>query len=206
MLQRVGTERGRRKEDEWFVAVDWEASALAPAQAKAPARFVLLGDGGGLGGRVRDALEREGHSVLHAVVGPVKGHRHGAAPRSRDVDDASASALRALMTDAFDGAPPSAVVHLRSLEEDGTDPSDAVEGALRRGCDSVLRTVQAMTSMGWRDAPRLWIVTRGAQAVGRGDSVSFLQAPVLGLGRVIAIEHQELACTRVDLDPAARGD
>ena len=52
--------------------------------------------------------------------------------------------------------------------------------------------------------PRLWLVTRGAQAIGRQDSMlDAAQTPLWGLGRVIALEHPELRCTRIDLDPAA---
>jgi NADPH:quinone reductase-like Zn-dependent oxidoreductase/NADP-dependent 3-hydroxy acid dehydrogenase YdfG len=50
--------------------------------------------------------------------------------------------------------------------------------------------------------PRLWLITDGAAAV--GDCLlplSLAQAPIWGLGRVIAVEHPELACTRIDLDP-----
>ena len=57
---------------------------------------------------------------------------------------------------------------------------------------------------GYRDAPRLWLVTRGAQAAGAGN-VSVAQAPLLGLGRVIALEHAELRCARLDLDPDPSG-
>ena len=32
-------------------------------------------------------------------------------------------------------------------------------------------------------------------------AVSLAQSPLWGLGRVIAAEHPELSCTRIDLDP-----
>src|SRR5262249_55290455 len=63
-----------------------------------------------------------------------------------------------------------------------------------------LETVQALAGMGYRNAPRLWIVTRGAQAVASG-AVTLADAPLVGLGRVVAMEHPEIRCARVDLDP-----
>ena len=49
---------------------------------------------------------------------------------------------------------------------------------------------------------RLWIVTRGAQAVGPTPAhVSLAQAPLWGLAKSIDLEHAELGCTRIDLDP-----
>ena len=49
--------------------------------------------------------------------------------------------------------------------------------------------------------PRLWLVTQGVQAVSAGQPVPGLaQAPLWGLGRVLALEHPELWAGLVDLD------
>jgi len=54
---------------------------------------------------------------------------------------------------------------------------------------------------------RLWIVTRGAQAIGSTPApVSLAQTPLWGLAKSIDLEHPELCCTRIDLDPAGGGD
>ena len=50
------------------------------------------------------------------------------------------------------------------------------------------------------DVPRLWMVTRGAQP-DQGAAIDAANSTMLGLGRVIALEHPELLCTRVDLSP-----
>ncbi|WP_437873438.1 SDR family NAD(P)-dependent oxidoreductase [Sorangium sp. So ce363] len=183
VAQRLAQSSARRDEDDWFLELDWERAA-APEPRLTAGRWLLLGEGGGLGAALRSALEAAGHAVEHAAAG-----------------DSSATSLRAALGDAFGGQAPTAVVHLGSL--DGGDALDAgaVEAALACGCDSVLATVQALTGMKYRDMPRLWLVTRGAQATGAG-AVSVMQAPVLGLGRTIAMEHAELRCCRVDLDPA----
>jgi NAD(P)-dependent dehydrogenase (short-subunit alcohol dehydrogenase family)/acyl carrier protein len=49
----------------------------------------------------------------------------------------------------------------------------------------------------------MWIVTRGAQAGGGLEStpLAATQATLWGLGKVIAIEHPELHCVRLDLGP-----
>jgi acyl transferase domain-containing protein/acyl carrier protein len=65
-------------------------------------------------------------------------------------------------------------------------------------CVAVLRLVQALAKAGARNAPRLFLITRGAQ------SGAVAQAPLWGLGRTIALEHPELLCTRIDLDPDSR--
>ena len=55
-------------------------------------------------------------------------------------------------------------------------------------------------------APRLWLVTRGAQPVGApAPDLGVAQSPLWGLGRTIAIERPELRPTLIDLDPADDG-
>ena len=51
--------------------------------------------------------------------------------------------------------------------------------------------------------PRLWFVTRGAQAVADGERVSVDQAALWGAARVVAEEHPDLWGGLIDLDPAA---
>src|SRR3546814_19338606 len=64
---------------------------------------------------------------------------------------------------------------------------------------SAFDRVRAMLAAG-RDG--LWLVTRGAQteaaAMDAADG-----ACIAGLGKVAALEHSELRCRRIDLDPAA---
>jgi len=173
-----------RRPDDRFLKVAWEAAPVPAARTNA-GRWLLLGAEAGVGAALRDALTTAGHAVVLAPTSV-----------SRD-------ATRTTLARAFEGLAPTAVVHLGSL--DGDAPADAgdgaaLEAALVRGADSALALVQALPAMRWRDAPRLWLVTRAGQAAGAGDEVAPTQAPLLGLGRVIAMEHPELRCARVDLD------
>ena len=52
-------------------------------------------------------------------------------------------------------------------------------------------------------ASKLYLVTRGGQPVVAGDVPEPVQAPLWGFGHVIALEHPELGCVRLDLDPSA---
>jgi acyl transferase domain-containing protein/NADPH:quinone reductase-like Zn-dependent oxidoreductase/NAD(P)-dependent dehydrogenase (short-subunit alcohol dehydrogenase family)/acyl carrier protein len=183
VMQRLASRARRRDEDDWLLELAWELAAV-PAPKVTTGRWLLLDGGDGLGAALRSALKAAGHTVVEAV--------------GREL---SVAGLRGLVVDAFGGHEPTAVVHLGSLSSGGGELNEAsVEAALVSGCDSVLTTVQALSRMGFRDAPRLWLLSRGAQAVGVGD-ISVAQAPLLGLGRVIALEHAELRCCRLDLDP-----
>jgi acyl transferase domain-containing protein/acyl-CoA synthetase (AMP-forming)/AMP-acid ligase II/acyl carrier protein len=77
---------------------------------------------------------------------------------------------------------------------------DEVPGLALRLAVRVLRVVQLLNRR--PVAPRLWLVTRGAQAVAKGESLHISQAAVWGLARTIALEHPELRPTCVDLDEA----
>lgn len=91
------------------------------------------------------------------------------------------------------------VVYLAGLDVDGGPETPDFEAARDCGWGGVLDVVHALTDSGAADLPRLWLITRGAQGVGDGP-LSLAQSPVWGLARVIAAEHPELACTRIDLD------
>ena len=68
----------------------------------------------------------------------------------------------------------------------------------------MLHLVQALTQ-GAAKSARLWVATRGAQAVA-GGPVAVAQSPIWGLSRTIALEHPELECVSVDLDPSEGTD
>lgn len=101
------------------------------------------------------------------------------------------------------------IVHLFALDSatwDGTT-AETITQDIERGCLSVLHLVQAMARQGWRDMPRLWIATRGAQPVlASGAPLCVSQSTLWGLGRNIALEHPEVECTRIDMDPARGTD
>ena len=79
----------------------------------------------------------------------------------------------------------------------------ALERLSQLGCGSTLALVQALVKGHLSSPPRLWVVTQGSQPVPEHDLVisGVVQSSVWGLGKVIALEHPELHCVRVDLDP-----
>ncbi|HXA52378.1 MAG TPA: polyketide synthase dehydratase domain-containing protein, partial [Candidatus Acidoferrum sp.] len=84
------------------------------------------------------------------------------------------------------------VVHLAGL--DACDPADPI------ACASLLHLVQAIATARPEQPPKLWIVTRNAQALPGTASLALGAAPLWGLGRVIASEHPELRPCLIDLD------
>ncbi len=81
---------------------------------------------------------------------------------------------------------------------------EGLHGVIQREAIAVTSIVQALARMAAPKPPRLYLVTQGAQVIGgEAGPVSIAGAPLWGLGRVIAYEHPELACKRIDVDPAA---
>jgi myxalamid-type polyketide synthase MxaE and MxaD len=89
---------------------------------------------------------------------------------------------------------------LRCRREDAWSEALAAEAwrgvVFLGGLDAALQVTQGLVRAG--RAPRLWLVTRGAQAVAPGERVDPFQAPLWGFGRTVAHEHPELRCTLID--------
>jgi acyl transferase domain-containing protein len=100
----------------------------------------------------------------------------------------------------------SRVVHLWSLDStfDATPSVTALEQEQVTGSQSIMYLIQTLAQSGWPHLPYVWLVTRGAQAVGEYPRpIAVEQAPVWGLGRVIG--HQEFTNIwggLIDLDVA----
>ena len=197
----------------WLYAARWQRKALAPEAPAEPrpapeGAWLVLADQGGVGAAVAALLEARGERCALVAVGGASAH---GGPGRYQVDPAAPEAFDAVLQDVYGGGQPCrGVVHLWSLDA-GALPLAATEEALeadqRIGALSVLHLVQTLARRPWGAAPQLWLVTGGAQAVGEedGGALAISQAPIWGLGRVIAVEHPELRCARIDLGPARGG-
>ncbi len=87
----------------------------------------------------------------------------------------------------------------------GGDPD---EGCLTRGRELVQQVVRIARELSDTDGqpPRLYVVTRNAQAVTRHDRVNLDQGGVRGLVRVIGAEQAPLRPTQIDVDPRTAAD
>lgn len=97
------------------------------------------------------------------------------------------------------------VVNLWSLDTPENLSGTDLEETTLISCGSTLHLIQALIN-NYTETPSLWLVTRGAQAVNGHHVQMVAQSPLWGMGKVIAREHPELNCVRVDLDPQATGN
>lgn len=165
----------------WLYETQWEeAPALAASGAprEEPGLWLILADAGGLARELGGRLSQEGE--LCRLVSPA------------DVDPADPEGFTRLLAEIQKpGEPPlRGAIHLWSL--------GSVLGP-ESICVSALHLVRALLEAGERSLAPLWLVTDRAQPVG-GEIAAPEQAALWGFGRVLAAEHPELRCTRVDVD------
>ncbi len=160
--------------------VAWVAKRSAvPAQvseASEPSSWFLLADRGGVAKSLAAQLRAQGKNCVVATA-----------------DDFRDLHLRIDCPN---------VIHLASL--DLLDPSTRPEALLEAEAQWIetLHFVQSLLRDSSVPKRRLWIVTRGAQSAAPAPArVSLAQTPLLGLAKSIDLEHAELGCTRIDLDP-----
>ena len=175
---------------DWCYELAWTAqpldSAASEPKAGEPGQWLVFDSPDGLGAAVAERLE-------------MKAHRASLVPADADPEARRAAVQQFL---AATGPGRRGVAYLSSLEVDGRSTAPDFAAARQRGWGGVLDVLHVLAESGGSEPPRLWLVTRGAQAVGhRPSPLSLTQSPLWGLGRVIASEHPALACTRVDLDP-----
>ena len=183
---------------EWLYEVQWvpsEARELPPAGApfEQAGSWLIFADQGGVGKGLANLLEEWGQKVrlLYAW--------HDSSER------ASLTQLEALLQKIrkpFD-APLKGVIHLWSLNAPPSEPLTVseLEQTLLLRCGSLLDVVQTVAGY-QEDAPRLWVVTRGAVAADTNrDVYATLSSVLWGMGKVIALEHPELWGGLLDLAP-----
>jgi acyl transferase domain-containing protein/acyl carrier protein len=198
--------------DDWLYELEWQPKERpeeqGAAELSAPASrgsWLIFTDSGGVGESVAALMEAQGQRSILVSRGESYEHTDGEHFRIRPEQPED---LRRLFEAALVSGQPvcRGIIHLWSL--DAPRPQETTAASLNAaqtlGCGSVLHLVQELARMESRDLPRLWLVTRGAQAVGEESSpLAVAQSPLWGLGRVIAQEHPVLWGGLVDLEPMA---
>jgi acyl transferase domain-containing protein len=198
-LQHLKSARSAGGDDssEWLYETQWQAKPLTKSSRDGSdtrphsqsGRWLLLADRGDVGKTVGTLLEAQGETVVTILAD--------------EFGSAQPDEFGRLLQESFGDTPPRGLIHLWSLDAPPTEGMTvgALNAAQELGSRSVLHLVQALKGTGWRQAPpQLWLITRCAQAVGPHPApINVSQSPILGLGRVIEIEHPELRCTEVDL-------
>ncbi len=88
-----------------------------------------------------------------------------------------------------------------SCDIEKIDVPNDLDVVYQNSCYNALYLVQAINKQNYIRKPKLCILTRAAQPVNAGiTETGLFQTPLLGLSKVVAMEHPELRCLRIDLD------
>ena len=177
-------------------------SQAQPLTPRAAGRWLILADAGGMGASLAQRLVEGGAAAVSARAGACFAARPDG---GLDANPSSVEDLRGVVAEArrrlggLDG-----VVSLWPLDA-VAGPQAALDAIARDQLSATagaLHLVQALAGVPDGAPPRLWLVTRGAQAAEAGDTVPApTQATVWGLGGSVALEHPEFQCRRIDLAP-----
>ena len=176
---------------DWLYAPTWKRSLAAPS-GEVAGPVLVLSAGRGLGELLAAALRAAGHD---SVAVPPEGFR----PGSRD--DYAALFQRL----AAEGRRPRTVLHLWSLEGDGSFADGSFADAQERGFRSLVGLAQAWGDVGGGEPLDLVAVTSGLCDVTGEEELRPERATLLGPARVIPWEYPRVSCRVVDVVAPAPG-
>ncbi len=168
-------------EDATFQVIWKEAQPVAQAFAT-PRKWLIIANSGDLAVRLEKQLEARGDSVVTLDA------------KTLEQGMAQLDTLLA-MAGPFWG-----VIHLAGLDAPSNETMwfSSLDAAFRGSTDLVFDLIERLS---FRErVPRLWLVTRGAQAV-EGPVSGIAQVGLWGLGRVLALERPDMWGGLIDLDP-----
>lgn len=165
--------------------------------------WLVILDGDGFGAALADQLRARGSRVVEILDGESYKRLVGDGYR---LDTTNPQHWEKLLAAAFGKLGCQGVIHCGAL--DATPWKETTNGTLaadvRRGPLCALRVTQAILKQDWRQTPKLHFITRGAQSIDvAADAPAVSQSTLWGFGRLIAMEHPNLGCVRIDLPATA---
>jgi NAD(P)-dependent dehydrogenase (short-subunit alcohol dehydrogenase family)/acyl carrier protein len=197
--------------DDWLYEFQWQLKerpkghpAPEPSVPASPANWLIFADSSSVGEALGALINAQGDQSILVTRGESyertdSGHFRIHPERPEDIR----RLLEAML--APDQPFCRAVVHLWSLDARLPEETTAsLKSAQTLGCSSVLQLIQELARVEQHHLPRLWLITRGAQPAGEETlPLDIAQAPLWGLGRVIAQEHPIFWGGLMDLEPGA---
>lgn len=200
--------------EEWLYEVEWQLSEPPKPEARRddePGTWLIFADSQGVGADLASRLAAAGKTPL--LIYAAESYRH-LDSGAFQINPARSADYAELLNTVLQGQTPGGatfcqgIVHLWSLDAADTPSLDpaALQKAQAQGAIAMMHLVQGLSRLDLYASPALWLVTQGSQAVETPIRTGgVLQSPLWGLGGVIAHEHPELHCGRIDLSPPAAG-
>ena len=200
---------------DWLYDVIWQpktralqnVASEASAASEGSSRWLIFADQRGVNHKLAELLASHGESCILVASGT---HYEAVDANHCIINPESPGDYRRLLREATGNGqgPLRGIMHLWSLNTTAGDETtlDMLESDQRMICGSVLHLVRALISEADPVPPRLWLVSCGAQAVQPvTEPLAIAQAPLWGLGRVVALEHPEIWGGLIDLESGVEG-
>ncbi|MBV9489504.1 MAG: SDR family NAD(P)-dependent oxidoreductase, partial [Verrucomicrobia bacterium] len=202
------------KVENWFYGLEWQETPRlqvagtnsepgprhsVPAGAPGPGWWLIAADKRGIGDQVGRLLQSRGHKCVFATL--ADGYTETTKDHYQLPGGDTAAWERLLGECCAPTQPLRGVLHLWSLDAAGTleITPERLGQDTRHSCASALALVQAVLRSDAAPGSGFWLVTQGGQTIGGEPCGSLAQSPLWGLGKVVALEHPELKCRRIDL-------
>ncbi len=201
---------------DWLYQIEWRQkieTLSVDLTMRANEQWLIFADNQGVGLQLSQLLQNQG--AFYTLVLPGKAYQQ-IDEQTIEIDHTNPEHFQLLLeTVSTKPARWRGIVHCWSLDSVATDQltREDLEAAGRLGCGSLLYLVQALGKANFSEPPSLWLVTQGAMSVAFSNSdvkaqtiINIAQSPLSGLGKVITLEHPELNCVQIDLDPKTKGE
>ncbi|NEO38509.1 MAG: SDR family NAD(P)-dependent oxidoreductase [Moorea sp. SIOASIH] len=178
---------------DWFYEINWEAQPLTKtANENGSGKWLVFALTDELVDSVGKYLEERGQNYIW--VSPGSEYQQLDAQHYQ-INPTVAEQFPKLLQDNSDIK---GILHLWGIINEVED----LQTAQQLGCATALHLVQALVQAGLTNVTPMWLVTQGTQSIlDEAEVVQPQQGTLWGLGRVISLEHPELRCGRIDLDP-----
>lgn len=192
-----------RESSKWLYTMHWiQQKAESGNHRNLSGAWLLFEDEKQIGAGLEQAIEKEEGTLFRVIAGD-----HYERPqenvwmiRPRHFED-----YQQLLSEvtAAGNRPLRGIIHLWSLDIQTNDQWSASDlmAAQSRSTQSILYLAQSIVSSSWKDVPPLWIFTASALSIEADELPNPALAPVWGLGRTMVLDHPDLPCRRIDIDP-----
>ncbi len=177
--------------DGWLYETVWTKSKSVPRQSpKGSLRWLVFQGSDAIGEALTNLLKKRGDQCITVLPGT-----------KYEATKADTFSINPFQPEDFhrllrEAGTVHGIIHLWSM--DITGQTDTLPR-----CGSTLFLVQALAKTGWTEFPRVWLATRGVKRVDAVPTIpEIAQSPVWGLAGVIRLEHPEIRCVCIDLDPS----
>ncbi len=188
---------------DWLYEVQWQPKSRSPLpSSEKTGSWLIFGDRDGMTQQLATRLESQKQSYILVR----RGKQYKQSGQHFQINPSNREDFQRLFSEILDNFPLLCnVIYLWSLDTPETQclVSTHLKTVVKQGCSSVLYLVQALVRADFSHPPRLWLVTRGTQPIKTNNLCipNISQSYLWGMGKVIALEHPEFKCVRLDLAP-----